>query len=196
MNFDIRRLKQRDIAIIMIVLSVAAGVLWWYFLYQPAQDRITALEDQIARLDRQIEDGERARANLPQLRQTVAELEADRREFLAQLPRESEIGDFIESIRVTAADSDVEVQSISQGNASENIQDVRPIGITINNRGDFLATMTFLQELETLQRFTKINQVGLNIGGGEGDDPDDPTLSSSYNFTIYVYTGDDPGERP
>lgn len=198
MNFDIRKLRQRDIAIIMIVLSVALAAAWWYFLYQPTQDRIASLEADITRLDAQIVAGERARANLPQLRQTVAELEADRREFLAQLPRESDIGPFIERIRLTASESDVEIQSVSQGNANEDVQDVRPIGFTVSSNGDFLSTMTFLQQLETLQRFTKINQVGLNSGGG-GDgapDPNDPTLNANYNFTIYVYTGTDPGEQP
>lgn len=195
-SFDLRKLRQRDIALAMIVLSVVAAVLWWFFLYQPTQDRIAELQAEIARLDTTIADGERARANLPQLRQTVAELEADRAEFLRQLPLESEIGDFIEQIRVTASESDVEVLSFNQGNASENIQDVRPISFTVNNRGDFGATMGFLQQLETLQRFTKISQVGLSSSDAEDASPDDPLLNSNYTFTIYVYTGTDPGEQP
>jgi hypothetical protein len=46
--------------------------------------------------------------------------------------------------------------------------------------------------LEGLQRYTKVNQVGLSLAADESDDPD---LSSNVGFTVYVFTGTDPGER-
>ena len=50
--------------------------------------------------------------------------------------------------------------------------------------------MDFLGKLEALQRFTKIHQVGLNVQGNATSNPD---LKASFNFTVYVYTGKDPG---
>ena len=44
-NFDLRNLRQRDIALIMIGLSVVVAALWWFFLYQPTQDRIAQLQE-------------------------------------------------------------------------------------------------------------------------------------------------------
>ena len=67
-GFSIRKLRQRDVAIIMIVLSLLLGLLWFFYMYRPTQDRITALEDDIARLDLDIRRGEDARRNLPALR--------------------------------------------------------------------------------------------------------------------------------
>jgi hypothetical protein len=52
--------------------------------------------------------------------------------------------------------------------------------------------MGFLGVLEGLQRYTKLNQVGLSVAA---DDTDDPALSSNVGFTVYVFTGTDPGER-
>src|SRR5690606_36116575 len=135
--------------------------------------------------------GEDARRNLPDLRLAVAQLEEDRRVFLSELPRESDISGLIDQLRVSAADADVTVQSLSQGSANEQIQDVRPIGFSVQTQGTYGDTMQFLAGLEGLQRFTKIGRVSLAL---EDNTSTDPLLNASYDFTVYVYTGDDPGE--
>ncbi|MFO7547182.1 MAG: type 4a pilus biogenesis protein PilO [Trueperaceae bacterium] len=191
-TFSLRNLRQRDWAIIFIVLSILAGVLWYFYMYKPTQEQITVLEDDVARLDIEIRRGEDARRNLPDLRLAVAQLEEDRRIFLAELPRESDVSGLIDQLRVSASDSDVLVNSFSQGTAQESIQDVRPIGFSVATQGTFGDTMTFLSRLEELQRFTKIQQVGLNL---EDNTSSDPTINATYAFTVYVYTGADPGEQ-
>lgn len=191
-NFSLRNLRQRDWAIIFIVLSILAGVLWYFYMYKPTQEQIAVLEDDIARLDIEIRRGEDARRNLPDLRLAVAQLEEDRRIFLAELPRESDVSGLIDQLRVSASESDVLVNSFSQGTAQESIQDVRPIGFSVATQGTFGETMTFLSRLEELQRFTKIQQVGLNL---EDNTSTDPTINATYAFTVYVYTGADPGEQ-
>lgn len=192
MRFSLRNLRQRDVAIILIVLTVVGGVLWWFYLYQPAQDRIAALEADIQRLDVEIRRGEDARRNLPELRLAVALLEEERRVFLSQLPTESQVSNVIDDLRESAEAAGVVVQSFSQGGAAENIQDVRPLGFTVAASGSFGETMDFLGILEGLQRYTKVNQVGLSLAA---DDSSDPDLSSNVGFTVYVFTGNDPGER-
>lgn len=189
-RFSLSRLRQRDWAIIFIVLSVIGAGLWYWFMYRPTQETITALEDEIARLDTQIERGEAARRNLPALRLAVAELEQDRREFLAELPKESDVADLIDSLRISASEADVIVNSLGQGSAGEDIQDVRPIGFSLATTGTFAETMEFLGTLETLQRFTKINQVSLSVS----EQVDDPPLNANFGFTVYVFTGEDPGD--
>ena len=191
-GFDLRRLRQRDIAIIMIVLSLLLAVLWFFYMYQPTQERISTLESDIARLDVEIRRGEDARRNLPDLRLAVAQLEQDRLDFLAQLPRESDVAGLIDALRVSAIDSDMLVNGFSQGSASESIQDVRPIGFQIGLQGTFQQTMAFLGRLEEMQRFAKIQRVGLNL---DDNTSADPLINSDFGFTVYVYTGSDPGEQ-
>ncbi len=190
-SFSFSKLRQRDIAIIAIVLSLAAGALWYFYMYRPTQDRITQLESDIALLDIEIRRGEDARRNLPDLRLAVAQLEEDRRVFLSELPRESDISGLIDQLRASAASSDVLVERLSQGSASEQVQDVRPIGFSVQTTGTYGDTMSFLGSLEGLQRFTKIGSVALSLSDDESIDPE---LSASYDFTVYVYTGNDPGE--
>jgi type IV pilus assembly protein PilO len=192
MRFSLRNLRQRDIALILVVLTIIAGVLWYFYMYQPSQDRITALEAEIQRLDVDIRRGEDARRNLPELRLAVALLEEERRVFLSQLPRASQVSNVIDDLRLSAERAGVTISSFSQGTASANVQSVRPIGFTVASSGNFGDTMAFLEVLEGLQRYTRVNQVGLSLSSDESNDPD---LSSNIGFTVYVFTGTDPGER-
>ncbi len=192
MRFSLRNLKQRDIAIILIVLSIVGGLLWYFYMYQPSQDRIVALENQIQQLDLEIRRGEDARRNLPELRLAVALLEEERRVFLSQLPTESQVANVIDSLRLAAVDAGLSLDAFAQTGASENIQDVRPIGFSVNGNGTFGETMSFIGVLEGLQRYTKLNQINLSL---EDNDRADPFLNSDIGFTVYVFTGTDPGER-
>ena len=191
-KFDLRNLRQRDIAIVCIALTVLAAVLWYFYMYRPTLLQAQELEGDIATLEAQVARGEAARRNLPTLRLEVARLEREREIFLSQLPLESEVAALLDQLRVSASESNVEVMSIAQGNANEAIQDVRPLGFTLNSVGSFSQTMEFLGELEELQRFTKIRQVGLNVPGDAGGS--DPELAANYSFTVYVFTGTDPGD--
>ncbi len=192
MSFNLRNLRQRDIAIIVLVLTVIAGVLWYFYMYQPSQDRIAALEADIQRLEVEIRRGEDARRNLPDLRLAVALLEEERRVFLSQLPTESQVAALIDSLRTSSEAAGVTIRSFSQGTAQTNVNDVRAIAFNVSADGRFVESMGFIDLLENLQRFTKLNTVGLSLAA---DDSEDPDLNTSVGFTVYVFTGADPGER-
>ena len=188
-NFKLRNLRQRDIALAVVVLTALVGVLWYVYPYSSAQERIAELEGDISRLEVQIQRGEAARRNLPQLREAVAQLEADRRAFLAQLPRENEVAQLLDQLREAAGDAGVTFDTLqSTGARGEDVQGVRPLGFSMGTEGTYVETIDFLQTLEDLERFTKIQQVGLSVSD---QDSQNPPLSASYDFTVYVFTGDD-----
>lgn len=191
-GFSFRNLRQRDIALIVLVLVLVAAGLWYLYMYRPTMDRISQLEDERMRLQTEVQRGEAAERNLPVLREEVAQLELERIAFLQELPRESDVAGVLQQVRSSAENSDVLLNQLSQGNVSEAIEDVRPLGFDFSTSGNYQATMSFLQSLEDLQRYTKIRQVSLSRGGNP--ESDDPTLDGSFSLTFYVYTGDDPGE--
>lgn len=188
-DFKLRSLRQRDIALAVVVLTALASVLWYFYPYSSAQERIADLNEEIARLEVQIRRGEAARANLPQLREAVAQLEADRRAFLAQLPRENEVAQLLDQLREAANEAGVTFEALqSTGARGEDVQGVRPLGFSMGTEGTYVETMDFLQTLESLRRFTKIQQVGFSV---DDQDSQNPPLSANYDFTVYVFTGDD-----
>jgi Tfp pilus assembly protein PilO len=192
MRLSLRNLRQRDIALILVVLTIVGSVLWYFYLYAPSQERIAELESTIVQLDADIRRGEDARRNLPELRLAVALLEEERRVFLSQLPLESEVAALIDSLRASAASSGLLLSSLGQSGAPTTVQNVRAIGFNVTGSGGFGDTMGFVDELSSLQRFTKIGTISLTTSA---DDTDDPGLGLSLGFTVYVFTGNDPGER-
>lgn len=187
----LRNLRQRDIALIVIVIVIVAAVIWYFYMYQPTQERIAQLETSITQLDTQIRQAQAAQRNLPELERAVQELEADREAFLAQLPTENEVAALLDTLRDAADEAGVTFETISSGGSpSQDVQGVRSLGYAVNTRGTYAETFGFLAQLEAFTRFTKIQQVGLTV-----DDAtlSDPPLNANYNFIVYVFTGGDPG---
>ena len=186
-NFNLRKLRQRDIALAIIVLTVILGVLWYFYLYQPAQGRIAELNTQIEGLNADITTGEIARDNIQSLQDELARLALERQAFLEELPLESEVSALIDQLRVGAEAAGVDFNSVSQsGSGNEQIQDVRSLGFSVSTNGSYLTTMNFLDILESLRRFTKIRQVGLSV---QDDGVNDPSLNATYDFAVYIYAG-------
>lgn len=189
-GFSFSKLKQRDIALIVVIVTLLAGLLWYLYMYKPTLENIASLEGTRDRLEADVRRGEAAQRNLPLLREEVALLELERAAFLAQLPRENEVADLLEQVQLAAGDAGVILERISQGSVNESIADVRPLSFDLATTGDYLNTMSFLLALEDLQRFTKIRQIGLSTNT---DELDDPPLDGSFALTVYVYTGSDSG---
>lgn len=186
-NLDFRKLKQRDITIIVLVVTVLLGMLWYFYMFRPTQDRIAQLGVDIQGLDGQIQIGEAAKANLPLLEEQLLQAQADKADFLATLPKESEVADLIMTMRTSASDSGVQLTNLAKGGAGdEAIQDIRSISFNLGTSGNFGNTMAFLDTLENLKRFTKVRQVGFSL---EGEGVNDPNLNTTYDFNVYVYTG-------
>lgn len=191
-SFSLRKLRQRDLALIIIVLTVLLSLLWYFYLYRPAQARITELDLTIETLNADIRTGEIARDSIEALEADIAELQEQRRAFLAELPLASEVSNLIDQLRVGAEAAGVDFSSVSQGGPSnEEIESVRSIGFSVATQGSYAQTMSFLNLLESLRRFTKIRQVSLSVSD---NGIEDPGLSATYDFTVYVYTGSDPGD--
>ncbi|MGL4608691.1 MAG: type 4a pilus biogenesis protein PilO [Trueperaceae bacterium] len=186
-NFDVRKLKQRDITIAVLVLTVLLGILWYFYMFNPTKERIATLETENAALQTEIEVGEAAKANLPLLEEQLAQAQADKADFLATLPTEDEVANLIETLRQSASNNSVDLTSLSQGGAGEDeVPDIRSISFNLATSGKFLNTSAFLDTLENLKRFTKVRQVGFTL---EDQGILDPNLNTTYDFNVYVYTG-------
>lgn len=188
-NFNLKKLRQRDITIIIAVITLLLAVLWWFYMFQPSRARVTELEAQIDTLNADIDKGEAAKRNLPQLEEQLAQALADKAEFLRQLPKASEVAQLIETLRQTALVQGVVLTSLNQGTVNEGvIQDIRSIDFTMATSGTFLPTMAFLDRLEDLKRFTKVRQVSLSK---TDEGVDNPILNATFEFSVYVYTGNE-----
>jgi len=186
------RLKQRDLAIIIAVLCMVAVGAWWQFMRQPSQQRITTLKDDIVKVEKDIEVANRAKRELPNLREQIAGLEAERVAFLQELPTENEVAQLVSRLRIAAINSNVLMTQVGSAtsNNTDGVQGVRPLPFSVSTSGNYPSTLTFLRQLESFQRFTKIRQVDFAV---DDDGIADPKLNTNYDFVVYAFVGNDPG---
>ncbi len=189
-NFNFRSLKQRDISIVIMVLTLALAGLWYMYMFRPTQTRISELQDRKANLETQIKKGEQAKANLPQIREELVRLDSEFRAFLSELPNKDDVAQLIKTLRKEANTNGITLESLSQSKSNlTEIEGIRPINFSLSTNGKYNTTMSFLNNLENLERYTKVKQVGLSV---DRKNSDDPQITASYEFVVYVYTGDTP----
>ena len=181
------KLGDRELALLAFAATALLGLLWFFYLYSPARERIAALTLSNQQLESDITLGRAARDNLPALRRAVAELERQRAIFLAQLPRENEVAELLDQLREAAQEAQVDFTTLQNtGTVGEVVAGVRLLSFSLGTEGTYGETIAFLRTLEELPRFTEVLRVGL-LAEGEGSS--DPVLSAAYDFTVYVFTG-------
>ncbi len=187
------KLEPYQIAIIIIVATVLLGLAWWYLLFQPTRERIGQLKTDIQTLEDKIVQAKRIEKKLPELRAEVAKLDLEREEFLSELPKENEIAQLLDRLRVSANTANVTLNQINNnGSPRQTVANVRQFNFSVNTEGAYFDTINFLEELESFRRFTKIREVDFSIQDTQSEDP---LLSTNYGFTVYTFTGNDPGPR-
>ena len=187
------KLQTYQIAIIVIVVTILLGVAWWYLLFQPTRENIGQLKVDIQTLEEKIIQAKRVEKSLPALRAEIDQLDREREEFLGELPKENEIAQLLDRLRVAASKTNVTLSQINNnGSPRQSVANVRQFNFDVNTEGAYFETISFLRELESFKRFTKIREVDFSIQDTQSEDP---SLNTNYGFTVYTFTGNDPGPR-
>ena len=183
------KIGQREIAIIVIVLSLLAAGLWYFTWYQSAQTRITELSEEIDRLEVQKQRGLAARKALPQLEATIRDYEAQIAEFLKALPPREEFASVLRSLSDRAKATGVTLRSISRSPGESPVEDVRAVNVTLSLESPFPELFVYLKRLENMRRFSTIDGLAMTLGDQQTSNP---VLNTNMTMTVYVYEGTPP----
>ncbi len=187
------RLTGQIIALIVIVLTILAAVLWYFNMYQVTLDEQAVLRTEIADLDQKIIVGNRAKANVPQLCTVVADLQVQRREFLNALPSKEQYADLMRTFKLQIGNNKGQINTLarSAGATSGTLPaGVRAVSTALNVTGSFTSMIGILQSLESQQRFLRMDSINLNVGGGNNattESTADPKLTAAVSVIAYVY---------
>jgi len=204
------KLGQREIAFIVIGVTVLAAVGWYFLVYQPGQEQLRRLESNIQELETQRQRGIQARNNIAALERAVEELQAQRDRFFEALPTTEQMSAVIDTLQANAARTRVTLANLARtpGSASDlqppaqtgttaaraatpqvNLADVvQPFNVNIAVSGNFAAIFNYLLTIEEMTRFTKVRNLAITGGTGIGE-VSDPELTSNFQLQVYTYTG-------
>ena len=183
------KIGQREIAIIVIILTLIAAAGWYFTWYSNAQDNIEKIQADIDRLTIERNRGLAAKRALPQLEATIANYESQIAEFLKALPPREEFASVLQDLSDRAKATGVTVKTIGRSPAESKVEDVRAVNVSLTLESPFPELFVYLKKLEDMKRFSTID--GLTMSLSEANSYN-PLLSTNLTMTVYVYEGTPP----
>ncbi len=181
------RLRQRDIALLVLGLLVVIALLWYYLLYTPVQNQISQTQNQLAALKAQVLTAEAAERSLPQLRASIAQLKVQEALFLKALPLTVQSGPLVRALHTRINQVGAVLQNISQSVGGTSVaRGVEPIGISLSLKGTFQAIYALLHQVQHMQRFAVINSLSLGGSGGKSIGAS-PLLQVQLSLSAYSF---------
>lgn len=176
------RLGQREWALLAVVLTALLGLLWYYLFIVPTRQEIATVRQEIDRLTIERNRGLQAQRALPELRTTIAALQAQRLAFLRALPREEKLAEVLSEVLQDAEASGVVVRSFTRSRASTPVPEVRAVNLALALEAPFPEIYAYLRRLEDLSRFSTLSGLNLSVQSQEAN----PTLATGLTLTVYV----------
>jgi type IV pilus assembly protein PilO len=189
-------MSQREWALLAIAAALLLGIMWYFLVTQPLQGRIPELQAEVDRLTVERDRGRAAQRALPQLREAIARLDAERQQFLRELPPTEQLGRVLSSLAQTARESGVVLRTLNRSPGdNQGVANVRATNLALQVESPFPELYVFLRNLEGLQRFATVSGLNLTLSesGPAANEAQaaNPIINTSLTMTVYTYTGPD-----
>ncbi|MEK7379066.1 MAG: type 4a pilus biogenesis protein PilO [Candidatus Binatota bacterium] len=141
-------------------LIVAILLLDYFLFYSPRSDEISKLTQEVENQRNERDKKKKEAANIPKLKEQMAQLNGMLKEAVAQLPDRKEIPDLLSSISNKVKESGLDILIFRP--RAENIQEFyAEIPVDIVVRGGFHNVATFFDEVGRLNRLVNIANIEL-----------------------------------
>ncbi len=175
-------------------LGVGAGIglilfgLGWWRLLSPMRDEIDKLTQDLGVLQDKIQEGRAAKAQLPQFREEVRQLELELDKLLRILPARRNTPDLLRRIRSLAEQGDFSLRRFTPGQlADQEFFSQWPIAVSVEGTYHNLALF-----FDKISRFSRIiNVEDLEVGALNREE-NPHTISASFTAKTFVYKEPEP----
>ena len=151
--------RQQKIGI-LAGLIVAILLLDYFLFYSPRSDEISKLTQEVENQRNERDKKKKEAANIPKLKEQMAQLDGRLKEAVAQLPDRKEIPDLLSSISNKVKESGLDILIFRP--RAENIQEFyAEIPVDIVVRGGYHNVATFFDEVGRLNRLVNIANIEL-----------------------------------
>jgi len=174
--------RQQKIGI-LAGLIVAILLLDYFLFYSPRSDEISKLTQEVENQRNERDKKKKEAANIPKLKEQMAQLDGRLKEAVAQLPDRKEIPDLLSSISNKVKESGLDILIFRP--RAENIQEFyAEIPVDIVVRGGFHNVATFFDEVGRLNRLVNIANIELRNPKASGDQVimEVSTIATTFRF--------------
>ncbi len=169
-------------AIVGLVLGVVVYLAANQFLLTPRKKEIKRQEVELAELQRQIQEGEAAKRQLPRFREEVRKLELELDRLLRVLPARRNTPELLRRIRTLTEEGDFNLKRFTPGNLIDrDFYSEWPIAISVD--GSYHKLALFFDRVGRFSRIINIEKLKVNTMPGSAQH----TLSATFNAKTFVY---------
>lgn len=178
---------KRNVLIGIGAAFVAVIVLWYFAIYSPKADDLSAAQTQVSE----------EQAKTPGLRSTLAQLQSVARnasrqqallnKFDQAIPKLPDEAEFIVQANQIADDAGIEFQSISPS-PPVSAGTTSTIGLAISIQGSFFQVKNYLTQLENLDRLVIVDAINVSAGGGTDSTGASTGTTLSVTLTARMFT--------
>jgi type IV pilus assembly protein PilO len=152
---------QYRVALAVLLPVLLVGSYWW-FLYRPAQEEHKRLVVQQQGLQRKLNEVRSVAANLEKFEQEIADLEAELRHAVLQLPSSKELPGLLTDITTLGKKAGLEFNAFRpQGEYNKGFYAEVPIEIEFT--GSYHQVATFFDRIAKLDRIVNVGDISMTV---------------------------------
>ncbi|HEY0141552.1 MAG TPA: type 4a pilus biogenesis protein PilO [Thermoanaerobaculia bacterium] len=168
-----------------IVLAVAIVFVTDYLLVKEIKQDIVTADNQIAELERKIQQGQAAERKLPQFREEVKRLELELEKLRRILPSTRNTEEIIKKLKSLVDQGEFTLKSLTfpplgAGSADPYVE--WPISVSVDGRYHDLAIL--FNRLGNFSRIMNVENISISALGAQ----EQRTITSSFTAKTFVYT--------
>ena len=171
-------------ALIAGAVGLVVVILAWYFIiYSPIGDDLSAAETSTASEQAKTQDLQNTLTRLAAQSKNSTRQEALLRKFDQAIPQKSNLAEFIIELSKLETSSGITFQSITPSPpAAGGSSSV--IALSINIKGSFFQVKNYLSQLERLERLVIVDGVNISAGGGSSASSTGSSVSDTTGLTV------------
>ncbi len=167
------------------ILAVAATTVAAFFggLYLPMARKLSSIRNEQRQYGLEAAQLSANTSHLPALSDQLVAIKAKVGDFSARIPKERQLGEFMQSVSSIMNESDLRNQLVQPGEAVKS-KDIHCIPVDIKCEGTLSQVFRLLRSLEDIERTIRFENVELTT---------DRTFSGTVNLhaRVYIYYKDD-----
>lgn len=167
---------------LVVVLVVA---VWFFFLFQPKQDEVAEIEEEIVGTEQQIVTTQRRIRQLQDVRERAPAIESQLVAAESVIPADPALPAMVRQLQLAADESGVSLTSISPGRPSAvggDAGDLAQLSLSLSLEGGYFQVVDFLRRLED----PTIVARGILVEGATLSPSEYPTLAVSLSARMFA----------
>ncbi len=186
-------------ALILAGVMLVLGLVWYFVFYSPNIDEISSLRSQLEKLQKQIQEQQKAKEAKLDLEKQIKALEAELKVLSSRLPEEKEIPDLLSNVNEMGRLHGLEFVLFKQGKPVRK-EYYSEIPVEIQVRGGFHQILQFLSRVGGMDRIVHVSK--LKMGQYKGEPGGGGSILATLQASTYKYESEpppakaQPGKKP